>query len=232
MAKKKLVRFSENNTFPNLFQPTYQQLITGGFGLQGRWNHDFFGNDAPIVLELGCGKGEYTIGLASRMPEKNFIGMDIKGARMWKGLKTARENEYRNVAFIRSYIEHIGYFFGQGEIEEIWITFPDPMPKKSKARQRLTSPLFLEKYHGILKEENVIHLKTDDTALFEYTLNIITHGAHLLLYHTYDLYNTTLKEPASEIQTFYEKIWLEEGKPICYLRFRLMGIPEVRITKS
>ncbi len=232
MAKKKLARFSENVTFPNLFQPPYSQLVTEGFDLKGRWNADFFFNEAPIILELGCGKGEYTISLAGRMPEKNYIGMDIKGARLWRGLKTSQEKGYRHVAFVRSHIEHIEYFFGPEEIDEIWITFPDPLPKKCKARQRLTSPQFLTRYSHILKNEHVIHLKTDDLALFDYTLDTIARGNHSLLFHTCDLYHAGLEEPAADIQTFYEKIWLELGKPICYLRFRLGDIPGNIMTTS
>ena len=195
--------------------------MTKGFPLKGKWNTDFFRNDAPIVVELGCGKGEYTVGLAEQMPEKNYIGIDIKGARMWRGLKTAHEAGFRHVAFIRSHIEQIGHLFGPGEIDELWITFPDPQPKPSKARKRLTSPPFLQRYHHVLKEDHLIHLKTDDTGLFEYTLEVIAAGNHQLLYHTFDLYKAGLKEAAAEIQTFYEKIWLEKGKPICYIRFRL-----------
>lgn len=231
MAKKKRERFIENDTFPNLFQPTYEHLITEGFGLKGRWNLDFFRNEAPIMLELGCGKGEYTTGLASRTPEKNFIGMDLKGARLWRGLKTAQEKGFPNVAFIRCAVEHIGYFFGPQEVDELWITFPDPKPKNSKARQRLTSPRFLESYAPILKPGHVIHLKTDDPGLFEYTRDTITRENHSLLYHTCDLYKENLKEPADEIQTFYEKMWLEQGKPIFYLRFRLREIPGDKILR-
>ena len=226
MAKKKRTRFSENDTFPNLFQLNYHQVLTEGFGLKGKWNRDFFGNDAPIIVELGCGKGEYTIGLAERMPENNYIGIDIKGARMWRGLKTAHEEGFRHVAFIRSHIELIEHFFGPGETAELWITFPDPHPKASKARKRLTSPLFLERYRHILKDEHVIHLKTDDADLFEYTLSIIARGNHQLLYHTFDLYREGKDEVVAGIQTFYEKIWLEQGKCICYLRFRLGDTPK------
>jgi tRNA (guanine-N7-)-methyltransferase len=221
VAKKKRIRFSENDTFPNLFQPSYRQVMKEGFPLKGKWNADFFRNNAPIVVELGCGKGEYTVGLAEQMPEKNYIGIDIKGARMWKGLKTAHEAGFRHVAFIRSHIEQIEHFFGPGEIDEIWITFPDPQPKASKARKRLTSPLFLQRYRTVLKDEHLIHLKTDDTGLFEYTLEVIATENHQLLYHTRDLYGAGLKEAAAEIQTYYEKIWLEQGKSICYLRFKL-----------
>ncbi len=195
--------------------------MTEGFPLRGKWNSDFFCNHQPIVTELGCGKGEYTIGLAETIPVKNYIGIDIKGARMWRGLKTAHEAGFRHVAFIRSHIELIEYFFGPCEIDEIWITFPDPQPKASKARKRLTSPLFLERYRHVLKEEHIIHLKTDDKGLFEYTMEVIATGNHQLLYHTTDLYQAGLKDAAAEIQTYYEKIWLEQGKPISYLRFRL-----------
>lgn len=232
MAKKKRIRFSENETFPNLFQLPHHQIITGGFQLKGNWNREFFRNEFPIVLELGCGKGEYTTGLARRIPDKNFIGMDIKGARMWRGLKTAHEEGYQNVAFIRTRIELIGHFFGKEEVDEIWITFPDPHPKSFKAKKRLTSPFFLERYRNILKKDHVIHLKTDNPSLFSYTLEVIEQGCHELLYRNPDIYQEGLIDYVTEIQTFYEKMWLEEGKKIGYLRFRLDSLPEKGTTAS
>jgi tRNA (guanine-N7-)-methyltransferase len=221
VSKQKLSRFAENQTFTNLFQLSFNELTQKGFPLKGNWNKDFFMKDAPIVLELGCGKGEYTVGLALLNPEKHFIGMDIKGARMWRGLKTASEQNFQNVAFIRSRIEFIEHIFGEKEVDEIWITFPDPQPKHYKARKRLTSPMFLDRYRNILNDQHVIHLKTDDRPLFEYTLKTLAMEHHHVLYQTSDLYGEGLSEPASFIQTFYEKIWLAGNKKICYLRFCL-----------
>jgi len=220
VVKKKLLRFSENLTFPNMFQPQYVEL-KGGYHLRGKWKTDFFNNDHPITLELGCGKGEYTTGLAERYPEKNHIGIDIKGARMWKGCKYSNDRQLTNVAFIRTRINLIGFLFAPQEISEIWLTFPDPQPQLSREKKRLTSPDFLMRYKNILHPEHRIHLKTDDTGLFEYTLSVIeTHG-HDLLYMTKDVYDSDAPWEVKNITTFYEAMFLEEGKNINYLNFRL-----------
>ena len=176
-------------------------------------------NSNPIVLELGCGKGEYTIGLAEKSPDKNFIGMDIKGARLWRGCKIVEERKLKNVAFIRSQVDHITKFFGSNEVDEIWITFPDPQLKKE--RKRLTSPVFLEKYRNILVPGGLIHLKTDNSALVDYTLEVLRRERHPVLFSTDDLYHLREIEDAGTIQTHYERMWLEEGKKICYLEFQL-----------
>ena len=218
MPKKKLIHFRENLTFQHLFQPKFHDLHDG-FPLKGRWHTDYFGNDSPIILELGCGKGEYTVGLAERHPEQNFIGMDYKGARLWRGCKTVQEKGLTNVAFIRNLADHLEKFFTEGEISEIWITFPDPHPKRE--RRRLTAPVFLEKYRKILDTEGIIHLKTDNTEFYEYTLEVITDRKHHLLVSTDDLYHSDITDEVTTIQTFYEKMWLEEGKRISYLKFRL-----------
>jgi len=203
-----------------MFQPQYVDL-KDGYYLRGKWRTDFFNNDHPITLELGCGKGEYTTGLAERYPEKNYIGIDIKGARMWKGCKYSNDRQMTNVAFIRTRINLIGFLFAPQEISEIWLTFPDPQPQLSREKKRLTSPEFLERYKTILQPEHQIHLKTDDTGLFEYTLSVIKTFGHNLNYMTNDVYNADAPEEVKNITTFYEAMFLEEGKKINYLNFRL-----------
>lgn len=192
-----------------------------GFELKGRWREDFFKNQNPIVLELACGKGEYTVGLAKRFPEKNFIGMDIKGARMWKGCKKSNEAGMSNVAFIRTQIEQIRYFFGEKEVDEIWITFPDPHLRKSRAKKRLTSPQFLQRFKPLMKDDGIIHLKTDDDTLFEFTKEVVQGYNHTVHQIFGDVYGEEVPGPLTEIQTFYEQIWLEEGKKIKYISFTL-----------
>ncbi len=222
MGKNKLQRFAENETFPHFFQPGRNELLSGNFPLKGRWNIDFFKNNNPIVLELGCGKGDYTIALAKRFPKKNFIGIDIKGARMWRGAKTALEENLPHVAFLRMQIELIDYAFSKNEVNEIWITFPDPQMKFKRSKHRLTNPSFLNKYKRILSPNHIIHLKTDSEFLYGYTLGVLEAGNHEILYAHHDIYhNPHAPELAVKIQTFYEKKWLEEGKKITYLKFRV-----------
>jgi tRNA (guanine-N7-)-methyltransferase len=218
VSKKKLIHFQENLSFPHLFQAKYHELISDHH-LRNHWKEGFFGNNNPIILELGCGKGEYTIGLAEKSPDRNFVGMDVKGARLWRGCRTVEERKLRNVAFIRSQVDHITKFFGREEVDEIWITFPDPQVKKEK--KRLTAPVFLERYRNILIPGGIIHLKTDNSALFAYTLEIAERDGHPVLFATDDLYHLETIEDAGTIQTYYEKIWLEAGKKICYLKFRI-----------
>ena len=218
MAKKKLIHFRENLTFPHLFQPRYHE-IEEDFRMSSCWGKDFFSNTNPIILELGCGKGEYTIGLAEKYPQKNFIGIDFKGARLWRGAKTVQEKEMKNVAFIRTQVDHVNKFFGPGEISEIWITFPDPQP--GKERKRLTAPLFLDRYRILLCPEGILHLKTDDLDFYNYTLEIIGQYHHPLLYSTDDLYHSGCSEDVISIRTFYENMWLEIGKKIYYIKFKL-----------
>ena len=220
MAKKKLRHFAENATFPHLFQQSYHELMAG-FKLKGNWNNAYFHDPHPIILELGCGKGEYTVILASKHPEKNFIGIDIKGARMWKGCKIVQENELNNVAFIRTKIQLIQHFFAPGEIDEIWITFPDPQPKRRRASKRMTSPDFIELYRKILKPGGIIHVKTDNDGFFKYTKDIISKGGHNILECNEDIYNSGYIGEAAEIKTFYENMFLLEGIPIKYLKFML-----------
>ena len=218
--KNKLQRFAENLTFNNLFQYRYEEVING-FPLKGKWHDEFFKNKGDIVVEMGCGKGEYTLGLARKFPEKNFIGVDIKGARMWRGLKTAAEEGLKNVAFIRTRIELIPFYFAKDEVSEIWITFPDPQIRAIKEKKRLTSHRFLSKYHQFLKPEGIIHLKTDALLLYDFTLEVIKKGGHRLLYANEDIYGNGLKGDVTQIQTFYEKKWMEYDTPIKYLKFSL-----------
>lgn len=219
MGHHKLERFAENLTFDNLFQVSYAMLQEDGFDKKGKWC-DYFGNGNPITLELGCGKGDYTVALARLHPDRNFIGVDIKGARLWRGAKTATEEKMGNVAFIRTRIEMIDRFFAPGEVGEIWITFPDPQPKKPG--KRLVSPRFLECYSHFLAQGSPIHLKTDSQELHEYALEeVIKPNGYPLEYATNDLYNTDYEGEAKLTQTFYEKMFLAEGKPITYLKFRI-----------
>lgn len=223
MGKNKLKRFAENKTFGNVFQPAREEMISG-FEMKGNWNEDFFKNEHPIVLELGCGKGEYTVALAEKFPEKNFIGIDIKGARFWRGAKTAIEENLCNVAFLRTQIELIDFAFGENEISEIWITFPDPQIKFKRTKHRLTHPGFLRKYDKILNENGFIHLKTDSEFLHGYTHGVIQSERHNVLISSHNVYHPDNKELPDEItsvQTFYENKFLEENKNITYIRFSL-----------
>ncbi len=219
MAKHKLARFAENLTFPNLFQVSFEALETAPFEWRGRWNA-FFGNDNPIVLELGCGKGEYTIALARENSNRNYIGVDIKGARLWRGAKTSNEEQMKHVAFLRTRIEMINRFFGPEEVSEIWITFPDPQPKKPM--KRLTSERFLGYYRQLLKSGSFIHLKTDSRELYDYTMEeVIAPAGYEVEFHTPDLYHSGYGGMATAVQTFYESMFLKEGKPITYIKFKI-----------
>ncbi|MDD2191393.1 MAG: tRNA (guanosine(46)-N7)-methyltransferase TrmB [Bacteroidales bacterium] len=221
MGKDKLRRFAENATFHNMFQEQYLDLKEkGGFFLKGKWREEFFKNDNPIVLELGCGKGEYTVGLAQKYVDKNFIGIDIKGARMWRGCKTSNENGMKNVAFIRSQIEIIDMYFGENEVDEIWITFPDPQLKKPN--KRLTSNRFLERYRKVLKKGGIIHLKTDSQELYSFTMDeVLLPNKMNVLFHSNDLYGSGFNDDVIEIKTFYENIYLSQSKPITYIKFEI-----------
>jgi len=221
-SKNKLKRFNENETFSNVFQPTREEIVSDKFKLKGKWNTDFFKNDNPIVLELGCGKGEYSVSLGERFPEKNFIGIDIKGARFWRGAKTALENDMNNVAFIRTQIELIDLLFAENEVSEIWITFPDPQIKYKRTKHRLTNATFLAKYKTVLKEEGVVHLKTDSEFMHGYTLGLLHGAGHEVLYANHNVYNNEgAPEEVTAIQTFYEKQYLEVDKSITYTRFKI-----------
>ncbi|MFV0500952.1 MAG: tRNA (guanosine(46)-N7)-methyltransferase TrmB [Bacteroidales bacterium] len=221
MGKDKLRRFAENETFPNMFQAQYIDLEReNGFSLKGEWRRDFFKNNNPIVLELGCGKGEYTVGLGRKYKDKNFIGVDIKGARMWRGCKTSIEENLNNIAFLRTHVQIIEKYFSEGEVDEIWITFCDPQLKKPN--KRLTSPRFLDIYSRILKPGGIIHLKTDSQELYDYTLEeVLIPNNYKIHYNTNDLYSTDDMHEVKEIKTYYENIYLKENKPITYLEFEI-----------
>ena len=221
-SKNKLKRFSENETFSNVFQPTREEVVGNEFPLRGKWNSDFFKNDNPIVLELGCGKGEYSVGLAERFPEKNFIGIDIKGARFWRGAKTAVESGMNNVAFVRTQIELINHIFAENEVSEIWITFPDPQIKYKRTKHRMTNAEFLERYKKILKPSGLMHLKTDSEFMHGYTLGLLHGLGHEVIYANHNIYkNEGAPAEVTGIQTFYESQYLEVNKPITYIKFRI-----------
>lgn len=220
MGKNKLERFAENETFTNLFQhPEYNLHKGGTFPLKGKWGSEYFKNGNPIVIEVGCGKGEYTIGLAERFPDMNFIGIDRKGARLWRGCKTATENKMANVAFIRAKIEDLPFFFDAAEVSEIWVTFPDPQPKKP--RKRLVSPNFISIYKKFLKTGSTIHLKTDSRELYAFLLETIPQENWTLTDNTEDIYNQKCNPILTEIQTFYEKRWIEEKSTISHISFKV-----------
>jgi tRNA (guanine-N7-)-methyltransferase len=219
MTKKKLQRFADMETFSNVIQPSISEILGKDFYLKGIWNRNYFFNNYPVVLELGCGKGEYTVELARQFPLRNFVGVDIKGSRMWKGAKTALDDKISNVAFLRTRIELITSLFGNEEVYEIWITFPDPQVKKR--RKRLTSAGFLNSYSRLLKNNGLVHLKTDSQLLYEYTLNLIRYNRLNIKFNTSNLYNSGLNDEILSIRTFYERQFLEQGLNIHYLCFEL-----------
>ena len=219
-SKNKLKRFKENDSFENVIQPSREEVLKG-FSLKGNW-HLHFKNNNPIVLELGCGKGEYSVALAENNPEKNFIGIDIKGARFWRGAKTALEKNFNNVAFLRTQIELVDLCFAAQEISEIWITFPDPQIKYKRTKHRLVTKPFLEKYKSILKSDGFVHLKTDSEFLHGYLLGLLHEGKHEILYAHHDIYNSSSPPTeATSIQTFYEKQYLDKNKSITYIKFSI-----------
>lgn len=229
MGKNKLARFAENLTYEHLIQPSFQQLAKEGLAQRGRWNELLFKREAPLVLELGCGGGEYTVGLARLNPDRNYVGVDIKGARLWRGARAAKEEGLNNVGFLRTHVDHLLKCFGPQEVDEIWLTFSDP--QLGKARKRLTSPLFLARYKEVLKPATagrsggVVHLKTDSPELYEYTLEMIAEHKLPMYENSADVYADLVKRVPPEeqavlnIRTFYESMWLEEGRTIHYVRF-------------
>jgi tRNA (guanine-N7-)-methyltransferase len=219
VGKNKLKKFEAMNTYSNVFQFPFAILEEKEFEMKGKWNELFFKNTRPIVIELGCGKGEYTVGLAKIFPEKNFIGIDIKGARMWSGATQAQQEGLKNVAFIRTHIELIDRFFTPSEVSEIWLTFPDPQMKK--VNKRMTSTRFIKLYSRILKGNGEIHLKTDSNYLFTYTCEMVKINHFPILMQTNDLYESQLTDKILSIRTFYEQQWLDRGIPIKYIRFML-----------
>lgn len=221
-SKNKLKRFKDNEKFKNVIQPSRAEVVNGQFSYKGHWCENYFKNKNPIVVELGCGKGEYTIGLAKRYPNTNFVGIDIKGARFWKGAKTALENNMKNVAFVRTQIELTDMIFDLHEVSEIWITFPDPQIKYKRTKHRMTNPEFLKKYKNVLKPDGLIHLKTDSEFMHGYTLGLLQGLGHPILYSHHDIYvNHEAPQDVVGIQTFYEKQYLNKGKAITYLKFKL-----------
>ncbi len=223
MAKRKLKKFAEVNSFNNCFFLSFEESRSEGLPLKGNWHKNYFKNDNPIVLELGCGKGEYTVGLAQRYPDKNFIGVDIKGNRIWTGAKQAIENKINNTAFIRTRIDFIDSCFGAEEVDEIWITFPDPQPQKTRIRNRLTNMMFINRYKKILKGGGLIHLKTDNEPFYDFTREVIAENKLELLDAVNDLYADTAKrdEALTSIKTYYEKKFSDMGFKICYLKFKV-----------
>ncbi len=221
MGKHKLARWAELGSFSKVIQPEKEVQLGKDHPIKGRWNQDIFLNNNPLILELGCGKGEYTIGLSERFPGNNYIGVDIKGARMWRGAKTANDNNVPNAAFLRTRIEFINSFFGKNEVDEIWITFPDPHPGKRNSNKRLICPWFLNNYSKFLKNGGIIHLKTDDPGLFNYTRNLVEKNNLQVISCTNDLHNKKIENDILSIRTHYENLYLKEGLKIHYLSFRL-----------
>lgn len=221
MGKNKLSRFRELETLDRVFQPPFEEIFNKDYELKGKWSREVFGNDRPLILELGCGKGEYTLGLARLHPEKNFMGLDIKGARIWRGARTAHEEGLLNVAFLRTRIDFANSFFASDEVEEIWITFPDPQEKKRRQKKRLPGAHFLNRYREFLKDEGRIHLKTDNLSLYKDTLALLAYNDLLVEKQSSDVYQEGWNDERDSIQTFYEKRFIAEGLKINYLCFRL-----------
>lgn len=215
-----MAKFADMEEFLHVFQVSSHAIRDGGsFEMKGRWNELFFKNDHPIVLELGCGKGEYTVGLAELYPEKNFIGVDIKGARLWTGAKESIEKSLGNVAFLRTNIEMIHHFFAENEVSEIWLTFPDPQMKK--VTKRLTATNFMKSYQQFVKPKGVIHLKTDSNFMFAYTCEMVRANQYEVEFSNDNLYASDLNDPILSIKTYYEQQWLDRGMTIKYIRFLL-----------
>ncbi|TKG94482.1 tRNA (guanosine(46)-N7)-methyltransferase TrmB [Puteibacter caeruleilacunae] len=219
MGKNKLAKFADMDSFDHVKQVSFREVINQDHALKGNWNSEMFGNDNPIILELGCGKGEYTVNLAKRFPDRNFIGVDIKGSRMWKGARQVKEEGIKNVAFLRTNIEVINRFFAKNEVEQIWLTFPDPQMKKTK--KRLTSTKFMELYREILPDNGIVHLKTDSNFQFNYTVEMVKENNFEVQQCTDNLYESDIVDDVLSIKTFYEKQWIERGIDIKYISFKL-----------
>lgn len=219
MGKNKLEKFADMASYPHVFEYPYSAVDNVPFDMKGKWHKEFFKNDHPIVLELGCGRGEYTVGLGKMFPEKNFIAVDIKGARMWTGATESLQAGMKNVAFLRTNIEIIERFFAEGEVSEIWLTFSDPQMKK--ATKRLTSTYFMERYRKFLQPNGIIHLKTDSNFMFTYTKYMIEANRLPVEFMTEDLYHSDLVDDILGIKTYYEQQWLDRGLNIKYIKFRL-----------
>jgi tRNA (guanine-N7-)-methyltransferase len=228
LGKKKLVRFRELESLERVFQPPLEEIFRKDYSLKGRWKKEVFGNDHPLVLELGCGKGEYTTGLARTNPAINYMGLDIKGARMWTGARTARDEGLENVAFLRTRIDFINSFFARDEVEEIWITFPDPQEKRRRLKKRLPGALFLNRYREFLKDGGKVHLKTDNRELYLDTLEMVQYNELTVMRNSDNIYTEGWADETVTIQTYYEKQFLSEGKLINYLCFRLPAQQEIK----
>ena len=226
MGKGKLAKFADMAGYPHVFEYPFSVVDDVPFEMKGNWNRDFFKNDNPIVLELGCGRGEYTVGLGRMYPDKNFIGVDIKGARMWTGATDALKEGMKNVAFLRTNIEIIDRFFAEGEVSEIWLTFSDPQMKK--ATKRLTSTYFMNRYRKFLTPDGLIHLKTDSNFMFTYTKYMVEENKFPVEFCTDDLYHSGLADDILSIRTYYEQQWLDRGLNIKYMKFRLPQEGELR----
>ncbi|MFN6377694.1 MAG: tRNA (guanosine(46)-N7)-methyltransferase TrmB [Flavobacteriales bacterium] len=227
MGKDKLKKWAENETFPNVHQPPLHDVIKHGLTyMKGEWREKVFHNENPIVLELGCGKGEYTVGLARRFPEKNFIGIDVKGHRFHKGAKEAIQENLPNVAFLRTRIEFIEAYFGTNEVDEIWLTFSDPQPLDYEGNRRITSPWYLEKYRKFLKRGALLHIKHDNPGVYEKALQELPAAGCTLETHSFDVYGEYYHQQTPEMQdilnirTFYEQMWMKENRIIKYVRVR------------
>ena len=225
MGKNKLKRFADMETMSCVFQPDRSMIDNDSFPLKGKWHQHYFKNENPIVIELGCGKGEYTVGLGKRYPNKNYIGLDIKGARIWEGANTVREEDLKNIGWVRTRIEFVDSFFAPKEVDEIWLTFSDPQP--NKPRKRLSSKLFLDRYRKFLKPEGIIHLKTDNDLLFASTLQEVEEVGGTIETQTWDLYGEMVDNLDLEtqdilsIKTHYEGVFSEKGYKIKYCKFKL-----------
>jgi tRNA (guanine-N7-)-methyltransferase len=217
VGKNKLIKFADMETFNNVLQVPYSEVSFCDHSMKGYWNTNFFDNNNPVVLELGCGKGEYTVGLAEIEPEKNYVGIDIKGSRIWNGAKEALNNGLKNVGFLRTNIEMIDRFFGVDEVSEIWLTFPDPQMKKT--RKRLTSTRFVELYRHFLKPGGIVHLKTDSNFQYQYTLEMAKANGFEIISNDQDIYAKGTIEPTLQIKTFYEQQWISRGITIKYISF-------------
>jgi len=228
MGKDKLRKWAENATFNHVFEPDLKEAVRGvDSDVKGKWATEVFSNNNPITLELGCGKGEYTVGLAKQYPNRNFIGVDIKGHRFWRGAKTAKEESIPNVAFLRTKIEFIDRYFDKDEVSEIWLTFSDPQPKDEKGTKRITSPVFIERYKKILKPGSLINVKTDSVLLYELSKEGYLENGYDILQDSQDVYGQLVNEvdddlkAALEIVTYYENRWLLEGKKTHFLQLKV-----------
>lgn len=226
--RNKLQKFSDILSYPNVYEnyDPKEAILLGEAGaevsLKGKWTEIHFKNNNPLVLELACGRGEYTLALAQKYPNKNFIGVDIKGARIWKGASQALALNLQNAAFLRTRIEILNAFIGENEVDEIWITFPDPFLRKSKANRRLTSHFFLNKYKPILKQDHLIHLKTDSPELYEFSMeSLASYEGAQILYHSKNIYSDDLENPDLAFKTYYEKMHLQDNRLIKYIRFKI-----------